>query len=447
MTLAAPALPELAAARPPLDDTLNQNADIDWFLDGRFGLFVHFGLYAGAGRHEWVMSREKMTVEAYRKYFDHFDPDLFDARAWARTARAAGMRYAVLTTKHHEGFCLFDSQLTDYKITNTPFGRDLVREYVDACRAEGLRIGFYYSLVDWHHPGFTLDGNHPLRDDTAAREANAGRDMARYRAYLHGQVAELLTNYGTIDYMWFDYSYAHRDWGWSRGKGPGDWDSPAIVDLVHQLQPRILLNNRLDIPGGGVSTPEQYQPRAAPSAGGASPLRLVEECHTMNGSWGYDRDNLAWKSSEMLAKLLVDAVAKGNNLLLNVGPTGRGDFDPRSQERLADLGAWLQRHGRSIYGAGTAEWPAPSGCRFTRRADRLYLHLYSWPVGGIDLEGLAGRVAYAQFLHDGSEVLFSEPAPATGGSTSEAQPAGILRLRLPTVRPGVLLPVVEIFVK
>ena len=190
-----------------------------WFIHDRFGLFIHWGIYALPARHEWVKNYERITDEDYQRYFDHFDPDLFDPKAWASAAKRAGMRYAVITTKHHDGFCLWDSQLTDYKAPNTPAGRDLVREWVDAFRAEGLKIGFYHSLIDWHHPEFPLDGLHPQRDDLEFLERAKNRDIRKYAEYLHGQVRELLTNYGTIDIMWFDFSYSDRDWGWAKGKG------------------------------------------------------------------------------------------------------------------------------------------------------------------------------------------------------------------------------------
>lgn len=173
--------------------TRSTPGDTAWFTYCRFGMFIHWGLYAMPARGEWVMTNERMSQEHYDTYFRHFNPDLYDPRAWARQAKAAGMKYAVLTAKHHEGFCLFDSAYTDYTSINTPAGRDLVREFVDAFRAEGLRVGLYYSLIDWHHPDFTIDQIHPRRDDPDAQQQNEVRDMARYRAYLHGQIRELLT--------------------------------------------------------------------------------------------------------------------------------------------------------------------------------------------------------------------------------------------------------------
>ena len=181
--------------------------DTSWFIKDRFGMFIHFGLYALPARHEWCKTRLGIPEEHYQKYFELFDPDLFDASEWAKKAKAAGMKYVVLTTKHHEGFCLFDSKYTDYKITNTPFGRDLVKEFCDACRAEGLKVGFYYSLLDWHHPDYIIDVIHPLRNNPDAPEMNKKRDMKKYAEYMRNQITELLTNYGKIHSLWFDFSF------------------------------------------------------------------------------------------------------------------------------------------------------------------------------------------------------------------------------------------------
>ena len=182
---------------------------MQWWTDARFGMFIHFGLYSQAARHEWVMRKEKMSVEEYEKYFELFNPDLYDPKVWAKKAKAAGMKYAVITTKHHEGFTLFDSEYTDYKITNTPYGKDAIQEWVDAFRAEGLKVGFYYSLLDWHHPEYTIDRNHPLSPENEEDYAklNKGRDMDIYREYLKNHVREILTKYGKIDLLWLDYSF------------------------------------------------------------------------------------------------------------------------------------------------------------------------------------------------------------------------------------------------
>src|SRR4029453_11060325 len=337
-----------------------------WFEESRFGMFVHWGLYALPARHEWVMNREETTVEEYSKYFRRFDPDLYDPNEWARAARRAGMKYVVLTTKHHDGFCLWDSALTDYKATSTSAGRDLIAPYVQALRDEGLKVGFYHSLIDWHHPDFTIDGFHPERDNPDAARLNEGRDMARYRDYLHGQVRELLTNYGQTDYLFFDFSYTAEDheeiWG---SKGREAWGSEELLKMVRELQPGIIVNDRLNIPGD-FATPEQYQP-SGPMVGDGVEVPW-EACQTLNGSWGYDRDNLDYKSVDLLVRMLVDGVSKDGNLLLNVGPTARGNFDPRAVASLRGIGEWMHLHSRSIYGSGPAAWTPPEGCGTRRRA-------------------------------------------------------------------------------
>jgi alpha-L-fucosidase len=420
-----------------------------WFSHDRFGMFIHWGLYALPARHEWIKNYERITDEDYQRYFDHFDPDLFDPADWARRAKAAGMKYAVLTTKHHEGFALWDSALTDYKATNTPIGKDLVREFVDAFRAEGIRIGFYHSLIDWHHPDFTVDGLHPRRDDgpEAVAALNEGRDLARYRKYLHGQVEELLTNYGRIDYLFYDFSYKsddHHDvWG---GKGREEWGSEELLALTRRLQPGIIVNDRLDLPGD-LATPEQYQPDRPMEVDGV-PVPW-EACQTLNGSWGYDRDNLNVKSVDLLVRMLVDGVSNNGNMLLNVGPTGRGEFDPVARRALDGIAAWMHQHSRSISGAGPSRFRAPAGTVYTQRGNRLYLHLFTWPFENVHLPDLAGRVEYAQLLNDASEIKYREIDPDVRALYTGlgGQPAGTLTLTLPIVRPDVAVPVVELFLK
>jgi alpha-L-fucosidase len=417
------------------------------FQQWRFGLFIHWGLYALAARHEWVKNRERLTDEDYQRYFDNFDPDLFDPRVWARAAKDAGMRYAVLTTKHHEGFCLWDSDQTDYKATNTPYEKDIVAQFVEAFRAEGLGIGFYHSLIDWHHPEFPVDGVHPQRDDTEFRRRTAGRDVGKYADYLHAQVRELLTRYGDIDIMWFDFSYRHRPMAdGTPGKGREDWRSEELMAMVRELQPGILINDRLDIPGDFV-TPEQYQP-AGPMLRDGRPAPW-EACQTLNGSWGYDRDNTDFKPADLLVRMLVDTVSKDGNLLLNVGPTGRGEFDPRALESLAAIGEWTKRHSRAVHGAGAAEFTPPPDCRYTRRGDRLYLHVFAWPMRHLHLAGLAGKVRYAQFLNDASEVkmITHDPAQAAQNTTMGGLPGDTLTLQLPVRRPDVAVPVIELFLQ
>lgn len=410
-----------------------------WFTHDRFGLFIHWGLYALPARHEWVKHNEKISDEDYQRYFEHFDPDLYDPATWARSARQAGMQYAVITTKHHEGFCLWDSQYTTYKAPNTPAGRDLLRPWVEAFRAEGLKIGFYHSLIDWHHPAFPVDGYHPQRDDLAFRERESQRDVREYADYLYNQVRELLSNYGKIDLLWFDFSYSSADWGWSKGKGKDDWQSERLLKLVHELQPQILVNNRAEVEGD-FHTPEQVQPRGWVKVDGQEVL--WEACQTLNGSWGYDRDNLNWKAPDLLVRMLIDSVSKGGNLLLNVGPTARGEIDARAQRTLAALGEWMRLHQKSIYGATRSEFRAPQDCRLTQRGKRLYLHVFSWPMEALYLDGMAQQVEYAQLLNDGSEIRMRAASSNDGYSDSDT-----LVLQLPIQRPDVLVPVIELFLK
>jgi alpha-L-fucosidase len=423
--------------------TQTTGADTQWFTEARFGMFIHWGIYSLPARHEWVKQRERITDEDYQKYFEHFSPDLYDPEKWAREAKNAGMKYFVVTTKHHDGFCLWDSDLTDYKVTNTPWGEDLISPMVEAFRNEGMKVGFYHSLIDWHHPEFPLDGIHPRRDDTEYIEANQDRDITRYREYLHGQTRELLTRFGKIDVMWFDFSYPNRVWG---GKGKEDWGSEDLMRMVRELQPGIIVNDRLEI-GGDLKTPEQYQPRSWPEVDGEK--ALWEACQTLNGSWGYDRDNLDWKPVGMLVRMLVDTVSKGGNLLLNVGPNARGEFEPRALDRLRGLGEWMRLHSRSIYGCTQSELVPPPDCRYTQSGDRLYLHLFSWPFKHVHLEGLAGRVEYAQMLNDASEVKMSvtDPDQPAQNTTMGGLPAGTLTLELPVQKPDVEVPVVEMFLK
>jgi alpha-L-fucosidase len=419
--------------------------DTSWFVQDRFGLFIHWGLYSLGARHEWLKNKERMTTEQYDKYFKHFDPDLYDPTLWADAAADAGMKYFVVTTKHHDGFCLWDSALTDYKAPNTPAGRDVLRPMVDAFNAYGLRTGFYHSLIDWHHPDFTVDWHHPQRDDPNRDALNAGRDQQRYADYLHGQVRELLTEYGDVDVLWFDFSYANRAWG---AKGHADWRSEELLKMIRELRPGIILNDRLDLPGGwDIKTPEQWQPREWVMVDG-QPV-VWEACQTFSGSWGYHRDESSWKSVDMLVQMLIDTVSKGGNLLLNVGPTGRGDIDARALDRLAGMGDWMHYHDRAIYGCTQAptEFVTPQDCRLTYNpaTNRMYVHVLAWPYKALHLDGFAGKVEYAQLLNDASEVQMIEP-PADK-PTHEMHAKQTLTLTLPIEKPDVTVPVIELFLR
>ncbi|MFW6267523.1 MAG: alpha-L-fucosidase [Marinilabiliaceae bacterium] len=420
---------------------------LEWWRNDRFGMFIHWGLYALPARHEWVKMRERMTNDEYRKYFDQFNPDLYNPKEWARKAKEAGMKYIVLTAKHHEGFCLFDSEYTDYKATNTPAGRDLIKEFVEAVRAEGLKVGFYYSLIDWHHPEYTIDQIHPQRPDSDEeyKEMNEDRDMAIYREYLHNQVRELMTNYGKIDLLWLDYSFPGK-----HGKDQEDWHSKELMQRVRELQPHIIINDRLDledVPGGwDFITPEQFKVAEWPTIDGEKVP--WETCQTFSGSWGYHRDEHSWKSKRQLLGLLIESVSKGGNLLLNVGPTGRGNFDHRADKALASIGEWMKYHDKAIYGCTQApekfETPKHSLLTYNPETNRLYIHLMEYPLENFRLAGYKDKVKYARFLHDASEIEFSAP---TGHWHRDELGENDLNLVLPVTKPDVEIPVIELLLK
>ena len=422
-------------------ESVSQKADrLKWWTDARFGMFIHWGLYALPARHEWVKNAERLTNEQYQKYFEMFNPDMWDPHEWAKMAKAAGMKYVVLTAKHHEGFCMFDSKFTDYKVTNTPYGKDIVKEYVEAFRAEGLKVGFYYSLLDWHHPDYTIDGNHPLRQtsDTAYARLNKGRDMSKYREYIKNQVRELLTNYGEISIIWFDFSFPGK-----HGKGHDDWDSENLLKMARSLQPGIIVDDRLDLEdvegGWDFTTPEQVQVSKWPEFNGK---RVPwETCQTFSGSWGYYRDEYTWKSPSQLLELLIESVSKGGNLLLNVGPTARGVFDSRAQDRLKAMGEWMKFNNRSIYGCTEAPAgivaPANTLLTYNPVTKRLYIHLLAYPLGSMQLSNMGDKVKYIQFLHDASEIRFR--------ASDEFK--NDLILSLPVQKPQMEIPVLEVFLK
>jgi alpha-L-fucosidase len=437
----------------PLPKPMKTPGDTSWFVHDRFGMFIHWGLYAQAARHEWVKQYEQIPDDVYdKKYFKRFDPDLYNPDLWAAAAANAGMKYFVITTKHHEGFCLWDSKLTDYKAPNTAAKRDLLRPMVEAFRGKGLRVGFYHSLIDWHHPQFVIDDLHSARNHPDRAKFNAKRDQSKYVEYLHGQVRELLTEFGQVDIMWFDFSYPAGKGYWANfkvGKGHDDWQSEKLLKLVRQLQPKIILDDRLDLDHGwDIKTPEQFQPRQWLTVNG-QPV-VWEACQTFSGSWGYHRDEASWKSVDMLVQMLIDSVSKGGNLLLNVGPTGRGEFDARALDRLQGMGEWMKRHGRSIYGCtqAPADFKCPRDCRLTYNPDtrRLYLHVFAWPFKHIHLDGYKDKVEYAQLLNDASEIQLKGLEPWQDRRSSGIRPDTVM-LDLPIQKPNVSVPVIELFLK
>ena len=419
------------------------------FKNDRFGLFIHWGLYALAARHEWVKSYERTSNEDYQKYFDLFDPDLYDPKAWARATKEAGMKYFCITTKHHEGFCLWDSKQTDYKATNTPYGKDLLTPMVEAFRNEGIGVGFYHSLIDWHHPDYAPDCFHPMQDNDEYKAKHKDADISRYADYLHAQVTELMTDFGEIEYIFFDFSYPHE----KGGKGCNEWNSLRLLETCRTLQPNIVINDRLDLKdvegGWDLETPEQVMLSKCPERDG-KPI-MWETCQTFSGSWGYHRDETSWKSLEQLLYLLIDTVSKDGNLLLNVGPTARGEFDYRAMDRLAGMGEWMKRQGRAIYGCGPAPegFETPDDCRLTYNAktNRLYVHMLNWPIGALHMDNMAGKFKYVQLLNDASEIRWREPEVQEYTGITKGGGEGSVTFLLPTLKPNVTVPVLELFLK
>ena len=431
------------------DETKEEKTErLAWWTNDRFGMFIHWGSYSLAGRHEWVKKYEGIDDVAYKKYFDNFNPDLYNPREWAKLAKAAGMKYAVITTKHHEGFTLFDSDFTEYNVTNTPYGKDALKEWVDAFREEGLKIGFYYSLIDWHHPEYTIDRVHPLKPKNKEdyKTLNKERDMSVYREYLMNQVTEILTNYGKVDMLWLDYSFPNGD----DGKGREDWGSIELIKKVRKLQPEIIVNDRLDLKeywgGWDFTTPEQFKVKEWPTYEGEK--IPWETCQTFSGSWGYYRDELKWKDNKQLLVLLIESVSKGGNLLLNVGPTGRGTIDYRAENALSEIGDWMRFNNRAIYGCTQApeafEVPDNSLLTYNPETNRLYIHLLDYPLQNFTLKGMKGKIKYIQFLHDASEIKISNPV---GHWIKEEVGAGDVNLVLPVTKPPVEVPVIEVFLK
>lgn len=397
-------------------DILRQRARrVEWFTRARFGMFVHWGLYAIPGRGEWVMSNERIPLHQYKPYMDEFAPQHFDPADWARRAKAAGMGYVVLTAKHHDGFCLFDSKYTDYKSTNTPCGRDLVREFVEAVRAEGLRVGLYYSIIDWSHPDYPKwgDETHPMRDNPDYKDEAI--DFDRYLRYMHGQVEELVTNYGKLDILWFDYAYGNL-----RGEA---WKATELVRMVRRHQPDVLIDNRLETSGEGFGTIVTARPEEF-CGDFASPEQIIppegirnelgqpvpwELCTTINNNWGYNPSDLLYKPPALLIRKLVECVSKGGNMILNIGPDANGLVDEKSLRTLDGIAAWMDKNRDSIHGYGMAGRPKPEWGWYTGRENKLYAHVLEAPIGPLALTGVSrDEIARVRRLADGSEMKQGE---------------------------------------
>ncbi len=357
-----------------------------WYREAKFGMFIHWGPYSLASvEASWPIMRPgaktypPISETDYRALPQRFNPVRFDARAWVRLAKAAGQRYIVFTSKHHDGFCMFDSAYTDYKITNTPYKKDIVAELAAAAKAEGMPLGFYYSPPDMNHPGFR-DTSRPALENSNGEPARA--EWPLYLDYMQLQITELLTRYGDVAIIWFDGLREQRK-----------YDGHRFHRLIRELQPACLVNNRIGL-DGDYETPEQVIPKT-------TPLRLWETCMTINRTWGYNKHDTDYKSVTQLIRALVEIASKGGNFLLNVGPTPEGTIQPEFEERLLAMGAWLKVNGESIY--GTAHGPLPNT---TAKGTTVYLHVFDWPKGQIEVPGLKQKVREVTLLAGGKKLAF-----------------------------------------
>ena len=352
--------------------------DIEWFRDARFGLFIHWGPVSQKGTEiswsrlgagiEPPRKRRVIPWEEYDSLYKTFNPTQFDAKKWVRIAKSAGMKYLVFTTKHHDGFCMFDTKMTDYKITNSPFKRDIVAETAKACHAEGMKLGFYYSQPDWHHPDYMTE-NH-----------------ARYLEYMRAQLRELMTNYGKVDILWFD----------GLGGTAEKWDAENLFKMIRELQPGILINNRAGLPAD-FDTPEQ-------KIGSFQADRPWESCITIGTQWAY-KPNEVVKSTKTCIQTLVRCAGGDGNLLLNVGPSPKGEIEPVQVERLTEIGKWLKRYGKSIYGTrGGPFLPSDWGVS-TQEGNTIYLHVLEWTSDTLKLPAIARKVVKCSALTGGKPEM------------------------------------------
>ncbi|HON91683.1 MAG TPA: alpha-L-fucosidase [Sedimentisphaerales bacterium] len=415
-------LAQLPIERVCMAETKEQrDARMDWWRQARFGMFVHWGLYSGLagtwkdkpvgtrGGMEWIQQRVGAdTYEYAHEAVPRFHPKEGFATEWAKLAREAGCKYVVFTTKHHDGFCLFDSQYTTYDAKDL-VGRDLCREITDAIRAEGMKVGFYHSVIDWHHPQYDYDKAHRLPHPLRGKPSpNGPRNHDIYVDYLHHQAQELFSNYGTLDVIWWDYSKEGNE-------GPF-WRAEQLMAMARKLQPAIISNNRLyhipdiekeDSSGrlktwkpehGDFTTPEQTIPATG------IPGVDWEVCMTMNTTWGYSEHDDAWKPTQTLIRNLVDIVSKGGNYLLNIGPKGDGSIPEQSITSMREIGKWMATNGEAIYGTTASPFDKPTWGRYTAKPGRLYAHVFDWPQDGVlKIPASDRKIARVYLLADSDE--------------------------------------------
>ena len=348
---------------------------IKWFKEAKFGMFIHWGLYSILERGEWVMYTERIPKEKYARLIKKFNPNNFNAEEWVEIAKNAGMKYMVLTSRHHDGFSLFNTKYSEFNSMKTPAKRDFIKEYIDACHRSGMKVGLYYSLLDWRWDAYWKG---PKEDPDAWK---------KFLKYVHGQVEELMSSYGKIDILWYD--------GWWPYTAK-DWESEELNKKVRKLQPNILINNRSGIPED-FETPEQHIPWWS------LPKRAWETCMTMNDSWGYYKADRNWKSPRRLIISLVSTVSLGGNLLLNVGPMSNGEFPQEALDRLSEIGKWLRRNGESIYGTRPCPFSSTVG-PFTSKGSKAYLHAVRWPGKKINIARVGNTINKAYILSTGEEV-------------------------------------------
>jgi alpha-L-fucosidase len=365
-----------------------------WFEDAKLGLFIHWGIYSLLGKGEWVMDHDKLPISEYAKLPPRFKPPRFDAVAWVKLAQAAGAKYITITAKHHDGFCMFGSRLTDYDVVDaTPFHADPLKALVDACHQEKIKLFFYYSLLDWHHPDYFPLGK---TGQTAGRDAKG--EWKRYVAYYQGQVRELCTNYGSIGGIWFD--------GWW-DKPDADWDLAATYRLIHELQPGALVGNNHHVsplPGEDFQIFEQDAPgenAAGFNKASVSAKLPLETCLTINQSWGYNARDSAYKTPEQIIHALLEAAGRGANLLVNVGPRPDGTIGVEFTERLHEVGKWLATYGASVYGTRPGPtppqpWGVSTAKGSVEHPDQIYLHVFK-PKDGASI-GFDSRFSWTPYL-------------------------------------------------